>query len=203
MLLFEPLATRHERVVAGVAVHVHAAAVEAQVVGVAAIAILWAGRGRPVEAIGAQVVLRVIGVGAPGRHEEVVGGVRGAAAGLVGGGGDNVIFESCAHVNVVLAYIGVEGPAGRQYGCAGHEPGATGVIGQAAVGGPRRGVVPARVAAHDVPVQLVGVGHVLARAGGRCGSLYAAVVVAPERVVVGLVGGRVPAVERVVQVVRG
>ena len=195
--LFEPLATRHEPGVAAVVVQAHVDAAEEQAVGAGAIA--WVGRRQPVVAVGAQAVQQAIDVAALGRQEEVVGGVRGAAAGLVGGGGDGVTLVSCAHVNVVLAYVGVEDPAGRQYGCAGHDPDAAGVLGQAAVVGPRRGVVPARVAAHDVPVQLVGVGHVLARAGGLCGSLYAAVVVAPERVVVGLVGGRVPAVVRVVR----
>ena len=195
MLLFEPLATRHEPVAAVGVAQVHAAAVEVQVVGVGAIA--WVGRRRPAVAAGAWGVQRAIVVVALGRQEEVVGGVRGAAASLVGGGGDSVSLVSCAHVNVALAHVGVEDPAGRQYGCAGHDPDAAGALGQAAVVGPRRGVVPARVAAHDVPVQLVGVGHVLARAGGRL--VEGAVVVAPERVVVGLVGGRVPAVERVVQ----
>ena len=180
-------------------VQVHVAAVEVQAVGVGAMA--WVGRRRPVVAVGARVVQRAIAVEALGRQEEVVGGVRGAAAGLVGGGGDGVSLGSCAHVNVALAYVGVEGPAGRQDGCAGHEPGAAGALGQAAVVGPQRGVVPARVAAHDVPVQLVGVGHVLARAGGRL--VEGAVVVAPERVVVGLVGGCVPAVEVGVDVVGG
>ncbi|MBP3838656.1 MAG: hypothetical protein ILA04_05925, partial [Prevotella sp.] len=109
MLLFEPLATRHEPVDAvEVAVQVHAAAVEVQAVGVGATA--WVGRRRPVVAAGARVVQRATEVEALGRQEEVVGGVRGAAAGLVGGGGDDVtLFVSCAHVNVVLAHVGVEG----------------------------------------------------------------------------------------------
>ena len=193
MLLFEPLANRHVPAAAVEAAQVHVAAVEVQVAGVGANA--WVGRGRPVVAVNARFEQRAIAVVALGRQEEVVGGVRGAAAGLVGGGVDGVTLESCAHVNVALAYVGVEGPAGRQDGCAGHEPGAAGALVQAAVVGPQRGVVPARVAAHHVPVQLVGVGHVLARAGGRL--VEGAVVVAPERVVVGLVGGCVPAVERV------
>ena len=202
MLLFEPLATRHVPVAAVGAVveQVQAAAVEVQVVGEGASA--GGGRGRPVVAVGARDQ-QAIDAPTLGRQEEVVGGVRGAAAGLVGAGGDSLRKDSCAHVNVVLAHVGVEGSACRQDGCAGHDPDAAGVLGQAAVVGPRRGVVPAWVAAHEVPVQFVGVGHVLARAGGLCGSLYGAVVVAPERVVVGLVNGCVPAVVVGVDVVGG
>ena len=88
MLLSEPLATRHEPVVAVVVAQAHAAAGEVQVVGVGAMA--WVGRRRPVVAVGARVVQRAIAVVALGRQEEVVGGVRGAAAGLVGGGVDVV-----------------------------------------------------------------------------------------------------------------
>ena len=63
----EPLATRHEPVVAVVVVQVHVAAVEVQVVGVGAIA--WVGRRRPVVAVGARVVQRAIVVVALGRQE--------------------------------------------------------------------------------------------------------------------------------------